>query len=125
MEEQDTKVFVQKYGKIKNMDGKSYDFCSIHVNLQPYDPWEDENTSLANEGCKMKDNFEGDEFTSSFFLGDLKIIAKEDNVVNGAKSYFGSNTKEGHRSDLKSPFKLHNEAKYKHISVGFEPKYLV
>ena len=50
---------------------------------------------------------------------------KGDDVVNGGKTSFGSYPKEGYKSDLKSPFKLHNEAKDKHISVGFEPKYLV
>ena len=44
-EEDNTK---QKYGK-------SFDFCSIHVYLQPHDPLEDEKTSLAYEGFKMKE----------------------------------------------------------------------
>ena len=64
--------------------------------MQPYDPLEFENISLAYDGWKMKDNCEGDEFTSSFFVGELETIAKEDNVVNGGKTYFGSDTKEGH-----------------------------
>ena len=37
----------------------------------------------------MKDNCEGYEFTSNFSVGDHKIIAKEDDVVNGDKEYFG------------------------------------
>ena len=55
VEEQDTKVSAHKDGKMKNMDGKISDFCSSHVHLQPYDPWEDKNSSLASEDCKMKD----------------------------------------------------------------------
>ena len=50
----------------------------------------------------MKDSCEGDEFTSSFFVGDRRIIAKEEDVVNGDKEDFGSDPKEEHRSDLKS-----------------------
>ena len=53
---------------IKHKYDKSSDFCSSHVYLQPHDPLEDEKTSLAYEGCKMKYNYEGDEFASSFFL---------------------------------------------------------
>ena len=30
----------------------------------------------------------GGKITSSFFVGDVKIIAKEDYVVNGGKEYF-------------------------------------
>ena len=60
---------------------KKYDnisgFCSNYVYLQPHDPLEDEKNSLAYEGCKMKDNYEGDEFTSSFFVGDLKIMQRD------------------------------------------------
>ena len=40
----------------------------------------------------MKDNREGDEFTLIFSVGDHKIIAKEGDVVNGDKEYFGSDT---------------------------------
>ena len=39
----------------------------------------------------MKDNCEGDEFNPSFSVHDHKIIAKEGDVVNGDKTYFGSN----------------------------------
>ena len=35
---------------------------------------------------------------------------KEDSVVNGDKTYFGSDPKEGHRSDMKSSFGIHKEA---------------
>ena len=38
----------------------------------------------------MKDNYEVDEFDSSFFVGDHKIIAKDDDVVNGYEVYFSS-----------------------------------
>ena len=78
---------------IKQKFDKSSDCCSIHIYLQPADPWEDENTSLAYEGCKMKDNCEGDELTSSFSFDDHKIIAKEEDVVNDDKASFGSDPK--------------------------------
>ena len=51
---------------------------------------EDEEAPCAGEDPKSHHHVyssEGDEFTSSFFLGDLKIIAKEDNVVNYGKEY--------------------------------------
>ena len=41
----------------------------------------------------MKDNSEGDEFTPIFSVGDHKIIAKEGDVFNGDKTYFGSDPK--------------------------------
>ena len=50
---------------------------------------------------------------------------KEDDAVNGGKTYFGSYPKEGYKSDLKSPFGIYNEAEDKDTSVGCEPKYLV
>ena len=100
-------------GIIKHKYDKSSDFCSNHVYLQPPDPWEDEKTSLAYEGCKMKDNCEGDEFTPSFFVGDHKIIANDNNVVNGVNTYFGSDPKEEHISDLKSLYELPNEVEDK------------
>ena len=37
----------------------------------------------------MKDNCEGDEFTHSFSIGEHKIGAREDDVVNDDKIYFG------------------------------------
>ena len=46
---------------------------------------------------------------------------KEDDAVNGGKTYFGSYPKEGYKSDLKSPFGIYNEAEDKHTSVGCEP----
>ena len=39
--------------------------------------------SLAFQDYKMKENYEGDEITPSFSVGDHKIIAKEDDVFNG------------------------------------------
>ena len=42
---------------IKHNYDKGFDFCSRHVYLQPHDPLEDENISLAYEGYKMKDNY--------------------------------------------------------------------
>ena len=89
MEEKTTIVSLHEEGNIKHKYYKSSDFCSIHVYLHPHDSLKDTNASLAYEGCKMKDNCEGDEFTSSLFVGDRKIIAKEDDVVNGDKAYFG------------------------------------
>ena len=73
---------------MKNMDDKIYFFCRIHVHLQPYDPWEEENTSLASKDCKMKDNCERDEINPRFSIGDHKTIAKEGDVVNGGEVYF-------------------------------------
>ena len=94
VEEQASKVSEHKDGKMKNMDGKISDFCSSHVHLQPYNTWEDKNSSLASEDYKMKDNCEGDEITPSFSIGDHKTIAKEENVVNGDEGYFLSDPKE-------------------------------
>ena len=59
VEEKTTKVSVLKEDKMKNMDNKSSNFCNKHVHLQPTETWEDGNTSLAYEDCKMKDNCEG------------------------------------------------------------------
>ena len=42
----------------------------------------------------MKDNYEGDEFTSSFYVGEHIISAKEGDVVNGDKESFGLDPKE-------------------------------
>ena len=78
---------------MKNMDDKSSDFFSSHVHLQPYYPWEDENTSLASDDYKRKDNCERDGFTPSLSVGEQKIIAKQCDVVNGDKGQFGSNPK--------------------------------
>ena len=102
MKEHATIVSLHEEGNMKNIYDKGFDFCSSHVYLQPFDPWEDEKTSLAYEVCKMKDNCEGDELTPSFFVGDHKIITREDDVFNGDKEYFGSHPQEEHRSDLKS-----------------------
>ena len=68
----------------------------------------------------MKENYEGDEFTSSFFVGDHKILAKEDGVFNGDKEYFGSDPNEEHRSNMKSLFELPNEVEDKPPPVGCE-----
>ena len=89
MEEHATIVSLHEEDNIKHKYDNISNFCRICVYLQPPDPWEVEKTSLSYEGCKMKDNCEGDEFISSFFVGDHKIIAKEDYVVNSDKSNFG------------------------------------
>ena len=83
-------VSLHEEDNIKHKYDKSSDFFSSHIYLQPHDSLEDENTSLAYEGCKMKDNCEGDEFNPSFSVHDHKIIAKEGDVVNGDKEYFVS-----------------------------------
>ena len=75
---------------MKKIYDKGSDFCSSHVYVKPPDPWEDEKSSLAYKGCKMKDNCEGDEFTPNFSVGDHKISAKRADVFNGDKEYFGS-----------------------------------
>ena len=93
MEEQATKVSVQKNDKVKNMDNKIYEFCSSHVHLQPSDPCKDKNSSLVFEDCKRKANCEGDKFTPSFLVGDHTISAKKGEGVNGdkmVKEHFGS-----------------------------------
>ena len=78
---------------MENMDDKGSEFFSIHVHLQPSYPWEDENTSCADEDCKMKAHCEGEEFTPSFSIGDPKINEKKAYVVNGDKGPFGSDPK--------------------------------
>ena len=60
VEEQATKVYVQKEGNVNNMNDKSSDFSSSHVHLQPSDPWEDKNSSLESKDYKRKANCEGD-----------------------------------------------------------------
>ena len=76
------------------MDDKIFDFCSSHVHLQPSDPWEEENTSLAFKDCKMKDNCKRYEFTPSLSVGKQKIGGMQGDVVNGDKGYFVSDPKE-------------------------------
>ena len=94
------------------MDNKSSDFCSIPIQLKPYDPCKDKNSSLAFEDCKRKDNYEGDKFTPSFFVGDHTINAKKGEGVNGdkmEKEYFGSDPREERISDQNSSFEFPNE----------------
>ena len=96
MEEQATIVSVQEDGNVKSMDNKSSDFCSSHVNLQPYDPCKDKKSSLSSEDCKRKANCEGDKFTHIFPIGDHTISAKKGDIVNDdnmVKEYFGSDQK--------------------------------
>ena len=94
VEEQASKVSVQEDVKMKKMDDKGYKFFIIHVHLQPYYPWEDENSSCANEDYKMKAHCEGEEFTPSFSVGDPKISEKKANVFNYDNGTFGSDPKE-------------------------------
>ena len=92
--EQATLVSLWEDGKMKNMDDKSSDFFSIHVHLQPSDPWEDRKTSLAYEDYKMKDNCEGDEFDPSLPVSEPKINEEEGDTSNYDKGSFGSDPKE-------------------------------
>ena len=103
-------------------DEGSY-FCSCHVHLKPSHPWKDKNSSLASEDCKRKDNYEGDKFTPSFFVGDHTIDAKKGEGVNGdkmVKEYFGSDPKEQEISYLNSSFEFPNEVEGKTPSAGCE-----
>ena len=109
VEEQSIKVSVHEDGKMNNMDDKGYEFFSSHVHLQPSYPWEDENTSCADEDCKMKAHCEGEEFTPRLSVGDTKISAKKANVFNGDKGPFGSYPKEENISYLKSLIDLPKE----------------
>ena len=51
VEEQATKVYVQKEDKVNKMNDKSFDFCNRYVHLQPSNPWEDVNTSHHGSEC--------------------------------------------------------------------------
>ena len=68
VEEQATIVSVHEEGKMKKLYDKGSGFFCSHVYSQQYDPWDYENTSLAYEDCKVKDNCERGEFTSKFFF---------------------------------------------------------
>ena len=97
VEEQVTIVSVQEDGNAKNMDNKSYDFCSSHVHLQPSDPCKYKKSSLAFEDYKRKTTCEGDKFTPNFLVGDHTISEKKGDIVNGdnmAKENFVSYPKE-------------------------------
>ena len=90
VEEQATKLFVQKEDKVNNMNDKRSYFCNSHVHLHPYDPWEDGKTSLSSEDYKMKDNCEGDESAPSLPVSEPKINAEEDDTSNNDKVSFVS-----------------------------------
>ena len=94
VEEHATIVSLHEEGNIKNVYDKDSDFYSSHVYLQPYDPWEDEKSSLAYEDCKKKDNCEGDEYAPSLLISEPKINAEEGDTTNDDKGYFGSDPKE-------------------------------
>ena len=102
------------------MDSKISYFCSRHVHPQPYDPCREENTSLAFEDWKMKDNCERDEITPRFSVGDHKTITKEGDVVNGGEGYFISYPKEENISYIKTSLELPNELEDKPPPVGCE-----
>ena len=120
MEEKATKVFVQEDDEVKNVYDEVSDFCSSHFHLQPFDPWEDGNTSLASEDCKMKDNCEGDEFVPSLSTSEPKINTEEGDTVNDDEGYFGSDPKEEQKSDLDSLSKLPTEMEDKPPPAGYE-----
>ena len=102
------------------MNDKSLYFCSSHVHLKPSDPWEDGKTSLASKDWKMKDNYEGDEYSPSLLVSEPKINADEGDIANDDKGYFGSDPKYEQKSDLKSLFELLNEVEDNSPPVGCE-----
>ena len=65
----------------------------------------------------MKNNYGERKSLQSDYSGEEKFHEeeceleenKEDNVSISGKTYFGSDPKEGHRLDLKSPFEPYNE----------------
>ena len=68
----------------------------------------------------MKDNFEGDEITPSFSVGDHKTIAKEEVVVNDDEGYFVLYWKEENISYIKTSSELPNEVEDKPPPVRCE-----
>ena len=66
------------------------------------------------------------EMNPMIFPGEIQIYfgarkIKDDDVINGSNTYIGSYPKERHRSDLKSPFGLHNVVEDKPSLVKCEP----
>ena len=60
------------------------------------------------------------EMMHMLLLGESQICFgsnknKEDSVVNGDKTYFGSDPKEGHRSYMESSFGIHNVVEHKNM----------
>ena len=70
--------------------------------------------------CKGEES--EDECTSSFFMGDFHITAKDVGSCEGGETSFGSDPKEEYISDLHSPLELHNEAEDKPTPLRFEPE---
>ena len=60
-----------------------------------------------------------------FFVGEFQVTIKEIGSVYGGETYFGSDPKEEHKSDLQSPFEIHNEVEDKSPLLGCEPESLV
>ena len=56
------------------------------------------NPLLNDEDCRNEES--EDECTSSFFVGDFQITAKDIGPCGGGETYFGSNPKEYYKSDL-------------------------
>ena len=102
------------------MDDKSSDFCRIHVHLEPFDPWEDEQNSLAYEDYKVKDNCEEDEFAHSLSVSETKINVQQGDTVNDDNGSFGLDIIKEHISDMISSSKIPNEVEDKPPPVGCE-----
>ena len=66
-----------------------------------------------------------DERTSIFSVGDFQITAKDDGSCEGGETYFGSDPKEGYKSELQSPLEPHNDEEDKATPFGCEPENLV
>ena len=121
VEEQATKVSVQKEDKVNNMDNKNSYFFSIHVHLQPFNPCKYKNSSLASEDCKRRPLVR--EINSPPPIGDHTISENKGDIVNGnnmVKEYFGSDPKEQEISDLNPSFEFPNEVESKHPPSGCE-----
>ena len=56
----------------------------------------------------------------NFFVADFKISAEEMGHIDDGETYFGSDPKDKHDSDLQSPLEPHKEAENEYILVGCE-----
>ena len=65
------------------------------------------------------------ECTSSFLVGDLRITAQIFGSCMVDETYFQSDPKYVHKSDLQSPSEPHNEDEHKATSLGREAEILV
>ena len=62
-----------------------------------------------------------DECTSSFFVDDIQITSQDAGSCMGGETYFVSDPKEAHKSDLQSPPDPHNEEENKATLLRCEP----